>query len=57
MGDCARMGLLFAAKGEGQEQASYDEEAEVQDGAVEGGEMEEREGGRSKIEERGIEER
>ena len=29
IGDCATMGLLFAAKGEGQEQASDDEEADI----------------------------
>ena len=34
IGDCATMGLLFAAKGEGQEQASDDEEVRVEEGTA-----------------------
>ena len=34
IGDCATIGLLFAAKGEGQEQASDDEEVRVEEGTA-----------------------
>ena len=33
IGDCATMGLFLAAKGEGQEQASDDDEVGVEEGA------------------------